>query len=125
MANYIDAFVLPVPGEHLDEYKSVAEAVAEIWREHGALQYFEFAGDELALEGTRPFPDFVNAKEGEVIIFGWVVFDSKESRDRANKLVAADPRMADLVGPLTDASRLIFDAGRMAFGGFRPLVVSG
>jgi len=37
MGNYIDGFVLPVPRNHLNEYKSVAEKVAEIWKEYGAL----------------------------------------------------------------------------------------
>lgn len=125
MTNYIDGFVLPIPRDHLEEYQTVAKAVAEIWKEHGALEYFEFMGDDLILEGTRSFTDSVDATENEVVIFGWVVFDSKETRDRANKIVPSDPRMADLVGPLTDSSRLIFDASRMIYGGFRPLVKSG
>ena len=43
MAHYIDGFVLPVPRDHLDEYKRIVEAVAEIWKEHGALKYCEYA----------------------------------------------------------------------------------
>ena len=122
MANYIDGFVLPIPQEHLNQYKHVAETVAEIWREHGALDYFEYVGEDLKLEGTRSFPEFVNAKEDEAIVFGWVVFDSKETRDLANKRVAADPRMIDLIAPLTNPTRLIFDAKRMVYGGFQSLV---
>lgn len=124
MADYIDAFVLPIPQNHLTEYKQVAEKVAEIWKEHGALAYFEYVGDDLKLEGTRSFTEAVEAKEDELIIFGWVVFDSKETRDLANKRVAADSRMTDLVGPLMDASKLIFDATRMVYGGFQSLVQS-
>lgn len=124
MADYIDAFVLPIPRDHLAEYKDVAEKVAEIWKEHGALAYFEYVGDDLKLEGTRSFTKAVEAKEDELIIFGWVVFDSKETRDLANKRVPNDPRMADLVGPLTDPSRLVFDATRMVYGGFQSLVQS-
>lgn len=124
MANYIDGFVLPVPRNHLNQYKRTAEAVAQIWKEHGALDYYEYVGDDLKLEGTRGFPEFVDAKEDEAIVFGWVVFDSRQARNLANKRVAADPRMRDLVAPLTDPSSMVFDAQRMVYGGFRPLVPS-
>ncbi|WP_420600976.1 DUF1428 domain-containing protein [Flagellimonas sp.] len=122
MANYIDGFVLPVPLHHLDEYKRVAETVAKVWKEHGALAYFEYVGEDLKLEGTRSFPELLNAKEDEAIVFGWVVFESKAARDLANERVAADPRMPDLIVPLTNPSKMIFDAKRMAYGGFQPLV---
>ena len=100
MDNYIDGFVLPVPRIHLDEYKSVAEKVAEIWKEYGAMAYFEFVGDDLFLEGTKSFIETVDAKEDEVIVFGWVVFPSKEIRDSANKKVFTDPRVEELIAPL-------------------------
>lgn len=125
MKNYIDGFVFPIPQNHLNQYRQVAEKVADIWKEHGALSYFEYIGDDLKLEGTRSFTEFAEAKEDEVIVFGWVVFESREARDQANKMVAADPRMKDLVGPLTDPSRIIFDASRMVYGGFQSLVESG
>ena len=124
MTNYIDGFVLPVPQKHLDEYRSVAEKVAEIWKEHGALAYFEYVGDDLSLEGTRSFVEFAGATADEAIIFGWVVFDSRETRDLANQRVPADPRMTELIAPLIDPSRMIFDAKRMVYGGFQPLVQS-
>ena len=124
MTNYIDGFVLPVPRNHLTEYKRVAETVAKIWKEHGALAYFEYVGEDLKLEGTRSFPELVDAKEDEAILFGWVVFPSKDIRDLANKQVPTDSRMAELVTPLTDPKRLIFDASRMVYGGFQSLVQS-
>ena len=124
MTNYIDGFVLPVPRIHLNEYKSVAEKVAEIWKEYGALAYFEYVGEDLTLEGTRSFIEIVDAKENEAIVFGWVIFPSKEIRNLANKQVPTDPRMTVLVTPLTNPTRLIFDASRMVYGGFQPLVQS-
>ena len=124
MTNYIDGFVLPIPRIYLDEYKKVAEKVAEIWKEYGAIAYFEFIGDDMTLEGTKSFIETVGAKEEEEVIFGWVVFPSKEVRDLANKRVPTDSRMAELVGPLTNPEKLIFDAGRMVYGGFKPLVQS-
>ena len=124
MANYIDGFVLPIPRDRLNEYKRVVEAVAEIWKEHGALDYWEYVGDDLNPQGTRSFTDLVAATEDETIVFGWVVFDSREARDLANERVLADPRMADLIDPLIDPSSPVFDAKRMAYGGFQSLVRS-
>lgn len=122
MKNYIDGFILPIPSEYLDEYRKVAEQVADIWKEYGATAYFEFVGDDMILEGTRSFIDAVNAKEDEVVIFGWVVFPSKEVRDLANQQVPEDPRMGKLVAPLLHSERLIFDASRMVYGGFKSLI---
>ena len=124
MENYIDGFVLPVPRIHLNEYKRVAEKVAEIWKEYGALAYFEYVGEDLKLEGTRSFVEVVDLKDDEVIVFGWVLFPSKETRDLANKQVPNDPRMIELVTPLTKSTKPIFDASRMVYGGFQPLVQS-
>ena len=122
MENYMDGFVLPVPRIHLEEYVGVAQKVAAIWKEYGASSYFEFVGDDLQLEGTRSFAELVDLKPDEVVIFGWVVFPSKEVRDQANREVPSDLRMAELLAPLTDPNRLIFDAGRMVYGGFKNLV---
>jgi uncharacterized protein YbaA (DUF1428 family) len=120
MTQYIDGFVFPIRRDRLDDYKHLAEKVAEIWKEHGALDYREFIGDDMHLEGTRSFTDLVIAAEGEVILFGWVVFESREARDLANEQVAADPRVEDLIA----SSNSSFDASRMAYGGFVPLVPS-
>ena len=124
MTHYIDGFVLPVPCDQLQTYREIVEKVAEIWKEHGALDYSEYVGDNSNLEGTRSFTDVANTKEDEAVIFGWVAFESREARDLANKRVAADPRMTDLINPLTNTSRPIFDAERMVYGGFQSLVQS-
>ncbi|NNC96404.1 MAG: DUF1428 family protein [Chitinophagales bacterium] len=124
MINYIDGFALPIPKKHLEDYRKVAEKVAEVWKEHGALSYCEYVGDDLTLEGTRSFMDFLDATSEDAIIFGWVEFESRESRDIANQRVAADPRMTELLRPITDPTKKIFDGRRMAYGGFKPLVSS-
>lgn len=122
MRNYVDGFVLPIPRIHLEKYKKVAEKVGEIWKEYGALTYNEYVGDDLSLAGTKSFIETVNAKEDEVIIFGWVEFPSKEIRDLANEKVPADPRMEALVAPIIDPNKLIFDGSRMVYGGFQSIV---
>lgn len=122
MKNYIDGFVFPIPRIHIAQYQKVAQQVAEIWKEHGAIAYQEFVGDDMNLEGTKSFTEAINAKEDEAIVFGWVVFPSKEVRDLANQKVPQDPRMAALVEPLINPEKLVFDASRMVYGGFKPLV---
>ena len=122
MPNYVDGFVFPISLEFLEQYKPVASAVAEIYKEHGALDYLEFVGDDLSRDGTRSFTDAVGSTEGETVVFGWIVFESKESRDEVNKKVESDPRMVDLVAPLMNPSNPVFDPTRMAYGGFLPLV---
>ena len=122
MTNYIDGFIFPISRIHLNTYKEIAEKIAEIWKEHGASAYYEFVGDDLFLEGTKSFVETLDIKEDQEVVFGWVVFPSKEIRDVANKKVPTDPRMAELVAPLVNPEKLIFDASRMVYGGFQPLV---
>ena len=119
MSRYIDGFVLPIPRARLNDYQRLAEAAAEIWKEHGALEYWECIGDDLQGEGTLSFSDLVTASPDETVVFAWVVFESREARDAANQKIASDPRMATLVDP----NDPIFDSKRMAYGGFTSLVV--
>jgi len=72
----------------------------------------------LIRDGTRSFTDLAATTDGEVIVFGWVEFESRAARDLVNDRVAADPRMTDLIG----SSNSGFDAERMAYGGFKPLI---
>lgn len=122
MDQYIDGFVFPIPRKHLKEYQKVAGKVAHIWKEYGALSYFEYTGEDLNLKGTRSFINAVDAKEDDVVIFGWMVFPSKAVRDKANKQVPKDSRMQVLVGSLMDPDLRIFDATRMVYGGFESFV---
>ncbi len=117
MPDYIDGFSFPIPTNRLEDYQRVAEAIAEIWKEHGALAYYEYSGDDMHLEGTASFPEVLAAENNETIIFGWVVFESREARDQANERVSADPRVEQLMA--TDTG---FNPGKMAFGGFKPLI---
>ncbi|MEM7279216.1 MAG: DUF1428 domain-containing protein [Pseudomonadota bacterium] len=125
MANYVDGFLLPVPLEHLETYRQVVTVVAEIWKEHGAIDYAEFVGDDLQSDGVRSFVDGANATKDEIVIFGWVTFASREARDLANEKVATDPRILELVDPLTQTVPPVFDPKRMCYGGFRSLFSGG
>ena len=118
MAPYVDGFALPIPRDRLDEYQRVAREIAEVWKSHGALEYREFVGDDMEREGLRWFTGVLDAKEDEAVVFGWVVFPSREVRDAANEAVPKDPKMAALF----EGVDIGFDSARMAYGGFEPLV---
>ena len=66
---YVDGYVLPVPKKNLDAYRRLAGKAGKIWREHGALEYRECAGDDLKTKFGVPFPRLTKAKPGETAIF--------------------------------------------------------
>jgi uncharacterized protein YbaA (DUF1428 family) len=59
----------------------------------------------------------VKLEPDETVVFAWIVYESREHRDRVNEQVMKDPRIAN-VGPKS----MPFDAKRMVYGGFRTLV---
>lgn len=107
MSRYVDGFLLPVPKANVEAYRRLAQTAAEVWREHGALEYVEHTS----------FPQAVLLKDDETVIFAWIVYPSREERDRINQAVMKDPRIADM-GP----ENMPFDAKRMMWGGFRAIV---
>lgn len=122
MNQYIDGFAFPILKTKLKVYKEIAEKIAEIWKVHGAINYKEFVSDGLEMQGTLSFNDLLKTNERECVIFGWLTFESKEARDLAHKKVASDIRMNDLIQPLLAPKNPIFDAQKMAFGGFQEFI---
>ena len=115
---YVDGYVLPVPKKNLTAYRRMAEKAGKIWREHGALEYRECAGDDLKVKFGVPFPRLAKAKPGETVVFSWIVFESRAHRDRVNARVMKDPRIANMC----DHKSMPFDFKHMAWGGFKVLV---
>lgn len=120
METYVDGFLIPVPKANIDAYRDMAELACTVWLEHGALQYCEYVGDDLHGGQTGGFPLAAQASEDELVVFAWIVYPSREARDRINAAVMADPRLAHTMEP---GSPMPFDVKRMAWGGFKPLVV--
>lgn len=115
---YVDGFVLPVPKKNLKTYFRMAKKAGKIWREHGALEYRECAGDDLKVKFGVPFPRLAKLKSEETVVFSWIVYRSKTHRDRVNAKVIKDPRM----NGLCDEKSMPFDLKRMAYGGFKVAV---
>jgi uncharacterized protein YbaA (DUF1428 family) len=109
---YVDGFVIPVPKDKLDAYKALAKLCAQVWKEHGALASVECTGDDVPYGTLTSFPRSVQAKDGEIVVFSWIVYESRASRDAVMEKVMADPRMKAVM------ENSPFDGKRMIFGGF-------
>lgn len=116
--SYVDGFVLPVPTKNIAAYRRIAAKAGKIWREHGALAYLEAVADDVKPGKHTSFPQSVKLKPDETVVFSYIVFKSKRERDRINKAVMADPRLAKMMTP----EAMPFDMKRMFFGGFKPIV---
>ena len=115
---YVDGFIVPVPKSNLTAYKKMAQKAGKVWREHGALEYVECVGDDTPYGKRTSFPRSVKLKEGETVVFAFIVYKSRKERDRVNKAVMSDPRLKGMM----DLKALPFDAKRMIIGGFKELV---
>jgi uncharacterized protein YbaA (DUF1428 family) len=82
--SYVDGFVLPVPKKKIQAYRRLSQKAGKIWREHGALEYLECAGDDLEVKMGLSFPQTIKLKPGETVVFSWIVFKSRAHRDRVN-----------------------------------------
>ena len=118
MPQYVDGFVLPVPKRNLDAYRRMARKAGKVWREHGALDYKECVAEDVKRGKLTSFPQSVDLKRGETAVFAWITFKSRAHRDRVNKKVMADPRLADMM----ETSDSVFDSKRMIYGGFEVIV---
>jgi len=118
MPNYIDGFVIPVPTKNLAAYRRMAVKAGKIWKEYGALDYWECVGDDLEVKGMTPFTRLAKTKPEETVVFAWIVYRSRKHRDQINARIMADPRLQKMCDPKNP----LFDFKRMAYGGFKALV---
>jgi uncharacterized protein YbaA (DUF1428 family) len=116
--SYVDGFVLAVPKKNIAAYRTLSRKAGKIWMEYGALSYIECAGDDVPTGKLTSFPQAVKLKKDETVVFSWIVYTSRAQRDRVNKQVMADPRLANMMDP----KALPFDGKRMIFGGFKSIV---
>ncbi len=114
--SYVDGFVLAVPKANLEAYKELARVAGEVWKDCGALAYIECVADDVPHGELTSFPRAVQAKDDEIVVFSWVVYESRQSRDAVMAKVMADERLK------SDWSAMPFDGKRMIFGGFQPFL---
>ncbi len=117
---YVDGFVMKFPAKNLAAYKKMALFGRKLWMKHGALQYVEALGDDLAPEHVlNTFTKLTKAKPDDVVLFSFITFKNKAHRDRVNKKVMADPSMND---PKQKNQPMPFNMKDMAYGGFKTIV---
>ena len=113
--SYVDGFVVAVPEGNKDAYIAMAGKAAPIFVEYGALHVMEGWGNDVPRGKTTDFFMAVKAEEGENVVFSWVIWPDKATRDAAWEKIMKDERMQ----PPAD---MPFDGKRMFWGGFESIV---
>lgn len=111
---YIDGFIAAVPKANKQAYITHARAAADLFVEWGATRVVENWGDDVPPGTLTDFQRAVQAKDDEVIVFSWVEYPDKATRDKIQDLMINDPAMANVPD-------MPFDGKRMIFGGFTNL----
>jgi uncharacterized protein YbaA (DUF1428 family) len=114
--SYVDGFVLAVKKDRLDDYKALAQKAGTVWKEYGALSYVECVADDVPYGELTSFPRAVQAADDEIVVFSWIIYESREQRDAIMAKVMADERLK------ADMANMPFDGKRMIFGGFKILL---
>jgi len=112
---YIDGFVIAVPTANRQKFIDFAKEFDPIFLEYGATRVLECWGDDVPHGERTDFYRAVDAREDEAVLFSWIEWPDKATRDEGMKRVMDDPRM----GP---DNPMPFDGKRMIFGGFAPVV---
>lgn len=117
---YIDGFVIAVPTANRDKFIAHATKADSMFLEHGATRVVECWGDDVPDGKQTDFRRSVAAREDESIVFSWIEWPDKATRDsgmaRLKELGESDERMSQETNPMP------FDGARMIFGGFEPVV---
>lgn len=114
---YIDGFLAPVTaGTTREAYAAFAEKAAPVFREHGATRVVEGWADDVPDGKVTDFRRAVQATAGETVVFSWIEWPDKATRDAGMKKVMEDSRMQPGAEPMP------FDGKRMVFGGFQAIV---
>ena len=120
MAHYVDGFVVPVPKKNIEAYRRMSKKASVVWKDHGAIDYRECAGDDLKIKGVVSFLKQMRCKPNETVVFAWILYKSRAQRDKVNAKVMKDPRIV----PMMDAKTMPFDGKRLIYGGFKLLVAA-
>ena len=110
---YIEGFVAAVPTANKEKYIEQAREATAYFKSLGATRLVECWGDDVPKGEVTDFYKAVQAKEDETVIFSWIEYPDKATRDAANEKMAADSD-TDMEMP--------FDGKRMFWGGFEPVV---
>ena len=110
---YVDGFVAAVPAANKADYIKHAREAGALFKEWGATRVVETWGDDVPAGQQTDFMRAVQAKPDEIIVFSWVEYPDKATRDAVGQKMMTDPRM--------QAMKMPFDGARMIYGGFNAL----
>ena len=111
---YIDGFLAPVAsGTTREAYAAFADKAALVFREHGATRVVEGWADDVPDGKVTDFRRSVHAIDGETVVFSWIEWPDKATRDAGMQKVREDPRMQPT------GEEMPLDGKRMIFGGFQ------
>jgi uncharacterized protein YbaA (DUF1428 family) len=113
---YADGFILPVPEGNKEAYRAMADKASKIFQEHGAVRVVEAWGDDLSHGKVTDYYLATKAEDGENVVFSWIEWPDKATRDAGWAKVMQDERMKP------DAGEVPFDGKRMFWGGFAPIL---
>src|SRR5688572_18882907 len=117
---YIDGFVIAVPTANRQQFIDHASKADSVFKELGATRVLECWGDDVRDGKLTDFRRAVQAKEDETVVFSWVEWPDKATRDaamsRMDELMKTDERFNPEKNPMP------FDGKRLIYGGFAPVV---
>jgi uncharacterized protein YbaA (DUF1428 family) len=116
--SYIDGYLIPVPKARREDYEAMAKFAAPIFIEHGAIEVSENWGDDLIKGESTDFYMAVKAGAEECVVFSWIIWPDKATRDAGNKAAMEDERFKQWEG--VD----IFDGKRMIYSGFSNILTA-
>jgi uncharacterized protein YbaA (DUF1428 family) len=115
-SRYADGYVLPVPNGNKEAYRELAAKAAGVFKEYGATRIVEAWGDDVPDGQVTDFKRAVKAKSGENVVFSFVEWPDKATRDAAWPKIMEDERMKP------DPDKMPFDGQRMFWGGFSSIL---
>src|SRR5688500_3320710 len=112
--DYTDGFVVPVPEDKVEAYQALAAKMAKVFRQHGATRVVEALSNDVPKGKVTDFYRAVKAEDGEKVVFSFVEWPDKQTRDQAwEKIMADESRKPEGDMP--------FNGQRMFWGGFEPI----
>jgi len=112
---YTDGFVVPVPEGKRDAYQAMAAKMAKVFRQHGANRVIEAIGDDVSHGKVTDFYRAVKAEDGEKVVFSFIEWPDKATRDEAWGKIMSDES-------LKPEGEMPFDGKRMFWGGFDKII---
>ena len=114
---YVQGFLVAVPEGNKAAYEKAALAMWDIMKDYGATRLIEAWADSVPHGKQTDFYRATKAEDGEIIVFSFVEWESKEACDGAHEKMMQDERMKGF-----EDEKPPFDGKRMIYGGFRPIV---